>query len=97
MRTASCACPVFQPVTGRVVCTGVGAGAAGGGGAGVVWLGDPVVGAGDVGDAGGDDEDGGGEEVVGGGDVGGVAGQDTQNTLCLAAALFWPANVQNSL
>ena len=69
-----------------------------------------MVGAGDVGDAGGDDddggddedgggddEDGGGEEVVGGGDVGGVAGQDTQNTLCLAAALFWPANVQNSL
>jgi hypothetical protein len=39
---------------------------------------------------------GGGVIVVGGGDVGGVPGQDTQNTLCLAAP-FSPANVQNSL
>ena len=87
---------MFQPVTGRVDCTGVGAGAAGGG-AGVVGLADDViVGVGVIVVGGGVIVVGGGDIVVGGGDVGGVPGQETQNTLCLGAP-FWPTNVQNSL
>ena len=62
-----------------------------------VRLGDVIVGDGDIVVGGGDIVVGGGDIVVGGGgDVGGVPGQDTQNTLCLAAP-FSPAKVQNSL
>ena len=65
-----------------------------------VRLGDVIVGDGDIVVGGGDIVVGGGDIVVGGGDIvvgGGVGpGQDTQNTLCLAAP-FSPANVQNSL
>lgn len=85
VRTTCCACPALQPVTGRLVCTGVGGGADGGE-VEVVGLG-----LGEVADGLGL-----GDVVVGGGDVGGVAGHDTQNTLCFAEP-FSPANVQKSL
>jgi hypothetical protein len=72
-----------------------------------------VVGSGDVGDAGGDDEDGGvivvgggvivvggGDIVVGGGDIvvgGGVGPGQDTQNTLCLGAPFWPTNVQNSL